>query len=52
MRRPKIKTQQTKAYGRWQAVLTLPDGTRFEGWGVSEQLAIYRARLQAERHAL
>ena len=42
-----LTTARTCAYGRWRAVLVLPDGTEFEGWGISEAAAIYRAQSKA-----
>jgi hypothetical protein len=44
-----LETRRTEGYGMVQAVLTRPDGRRFEGWSLTEHQAEYRARLQAGR---
>jgi hypothetical protein len=43
----RLGTRPGGAYGLWQAVLTLPDGTELVGGGSTEQEAAYRARVQA-----
>lgn len=45
-----FSTRQT-GYGLWFATARTPDGREFTGGGLSEQEAIYRAKIQAERAA-
>lgn len=43
-----LRTERTRGYGMWLAVLVTADGEQYEGSGWSQQLAEYRARLRAQ----
>lgn len=47
----RVETEQTRAYGMFRSLIFLPDGSRFEGWGLTEQQAEYRARVRAQEGA-